>query len=427
METCDWLLPAVAMGLGWGIRGQFGHESGAMVPGALVGAALAWLAGLRDPRLTAQFAAMGALGCAVGGVMTYGQTVGLVVDGPRRRTMAWGLLGLAVKGGVWMGLTGAMLGLVASPRPCGALLGAGWMVLATVAAAIGIAKVNRPHDPPRALPAIYFSKRDDPKPRPETWAGLWAGFALLLLQHGLRGDRAALALALGGLAGGALGFPLGCLGQYVVRHHCRELWRAWIDGWKIMECGFGALGGAGLGIGAALGGLHAPPPDPTVPLAVELPMMLAWCAWLVAAEWPKPAANRLWERPFLVLIVPVAAVLGGRLAPWLIAGPVLIWLSGDNLVLQALREGLATPATAWRRLALATALTVPVALWLGSPRAWLLWLAVSQTALTWLWMLARADCRAARGWRARARVLRAGLVTELAFAAACLALVVLTR
>ena len=35
------LLPALAMGLGWGIRGQFGHETGAMVPGALVGLALA--------------------------------------------------------------------------------------------------------------------------------------------------------------------------------------------------------------------------------------------------------------------------------------------------------------------------------------------------------------------------------------------------
>ena len=39
------VLPAMAGGMGWGIRGQYGHETGAMVPGVLVALTLV-LAGL---------------------------------------------------------------------------------------------------------------------------------------------------------------------------------------------------------------------------------------------------------------------------------------------------------------------------------------------------------------------------------------------
>ena len=42
------VLAALAMSVGWGFRGDYGHEAGAMVPGALLGLAiliifLAWL------------------------------------------------------------------------------------------------------------------------------------------------------------------------------------------------------------------------------------------------------------------------------------------------------------------------------------------------------------------------------------------------
>jgi hypothetical protein len=37
------VLPALSMWLGWGIRGQVGHWTGAMIPGALLGLALSIL------------------------------------------------------------------------------------------------------------------------------------------------------------------------------------------------------------------------------------------------------------------------------------------------------------------------------------------------------------------------------------------------
>ena len=37
------LAGALAGGLGWGLRGQVGHEIGAMAPGALVAAVLHWV------------------------------------------------------------------------------------------------------------------------------------------------------------------------------------------------------------------------------------------------------------------------------------------------------------------------------------------------------------------------------------------------
>ena len=46
--------------------------------------------------------------------MTYGQTVGLTHDGPLVGNVdayRWGMLGLAIKGGVWIGLGGALFGM----------------------------------------------------------------------------------------------------------------------------------------------------------------------------------------------------------------------------------------------------------------------------------------------------------------------------
>ena len=45
------LLPALAMSVGWGFRGNYGHEAGAMVPGALV--ALAVLSYFAQARMVA--------------------------------------------------------------------------------------------------------------------------------------------------------------------------------------------------------------------------------------------------------------------------------------------------------------------------------------------------------------------------------------
>ncbi|MER3472983.1 MAG: hypothetical protein C4335_02900 [Armatimonadota bacterium] len=175
MAVWTWLLPALAMCLGWGIRGQFGGETGAMVPGALVGLALAMLSRGRGSEAI-RLGAVGAFACSLGGMMTYAQTVGLVQDQYPSPTYWWGLLGLAIKGGVWIGITGAFLAIATSDRYRPKELLALMMVLFLLGA-LGVQLLNRPHNPPHELPLIYFSKRLDPKLRVEWWGGLW--FALI--------------------------------------------------------------------------------------------------------------------------------------------------------------------------------------------------------------------------------------------------------
>ncbi len=238
-QVWPWLaVPAVAMSLGWGLRGFIGGGPlGAMIPGAMIGLVIAAL--LKQARQAAWLAACGALGFGLGGQMTYGQTVGLSL---KPETFWWAMLGFALKGGAW-GLAG------------GAVLGAGllrgregwrdrrflWALAAMLAATwAGWRLVNAPK-------LVYFS---DPlnKPREEVWAGLLAGALAFLITaaHGpLR--RVAWRFALWAAAGGALGFPLGAALQVWGRG--LEGWR-WLDWWKGMEFTLGALLGLGLGIAA---------------------------------------------------------------------------------------------------------------------------------------------------------------------------------
>ena len=72
------LFGALAGGLGWGIRGQYGHETGAMIAGVLVGLVMVLLFCPNASSLAAaQAVARGAVAIGFGGCMTYGQMVGL--------------------------------------------------------------------------------------------------------------------------------------------------------------------------------------------------------------------------------------------------------------------------------------------------------------------------------------------------------------
>src|SRR6187200_2994440 len=107
------LCGAMAGGMGWGIRGQYGHETGAMMTGLLVGLTLILLFCSRwTPLGAVRAAAMMTVAIGFGGSETYGQTVGLTHDPPlvgNWAALSWGLLGLAIKGGVWIGFAGAFL------------------------------------------------------------------------------------------------------------------------------------------------------------------------------------------------------------------------------------------------------------------------------------------------------------------------------
>ena len=109
------MLSALAAGMGWGIRGQYGHESGAMIAGVLASTTLVMLfVPVANSLTAARAAAMMTVAIGVGGSMTYGQTVGLTHDAPlvgNWQALRWGMMGLFVKGGIWIGFAGAFLGM----------------------------------------------------------------------------------------------------------------------------------------------------------------------------------------------------------------------------------------------------------------------------------------------------------------------------
>src|SRR5262249_27308672 len=73
----------LAGGLGWGIRGQYGHETGAMIAGVLVALTLTLLFRPGADSLSiARAVALGTIAFGFGGSMTYAQTVGLTHDAP---------------------------------------------------------------------------------------------------------------------------------------------------------------------------------------------------------------------------------------------------------------------------------------------------------------------------------------------------------
>ncbi len=100
-------LTGLSLWLGWGIRGNFGHEYGAMMPGALAAMAAVLLSGRDDwqPRI-AYFAMFGALGWSFGGSISYMQVVGYTHSG-HSPSVLYGFACLFVIGFLWAALGGA--------------------------------------------------------------------------------------------------------------------------------------------------------------------------------------------------------------------------------------------------------------------------------------------------------------------------------
>jgi hypothetical protein len=74
-------LAALAGGTGWGIRGQYGHETGAMIAGLLVALVLTWIFCPHAEGLpVVRAVAWGTVAVGFGGSLTYGQTIGLTQD-----------------------------------------------------------------------------------------------------------------------------------------------------------------------------------------------------------------------------------------------------------------------------------------------------------------------------------------------------------
>ena len=101
------LLAGLSLSIGWGIRGNYGHETGAMLPGALAAIAVCLLSNRDDWReRVAYFALFGALGWGLGGSMSYMQVIAYAHSG-HAPSQYYGFFALFLIGFLWAALGGA--------------------------------------------------------------------------------------------------------------------------------------------------------------------------------------------------------------------------------------------------------------------------------------------------------------------------------
>ena len=342
------LFTALAGGLGWGIRGQYGHETGAMIAGLLVSMTAVFLV---CPTIsldkTVRAIAWGTVAMGFGGSMTYGQTIGLTCDSPllgNWEAWRWGMLGLSIKGGIWIGFAGVFLGMGLGAihyRSRELLL---LMLVLLLAYLLGVHLLNKPFDPDhKILPVIYFSDhwhwKPDAilKPRPECWGGLLLALLTTILYTGsLRKDRLAPRLALWGVLGGVIGFPLGqCLQSYhawnpdVFKHGVWLQLDPFMNWWNMMETTFGATMGGLLGFGCWLNRKlicqNSESNVVAMPSLMEWFLLLVHLTLLITAEFMSiPVLHSIYSLGLIMGIVPIVACAAGRWWPYLIIFPVTL-------------------------------------------------------------------------------------------------------
>ena len=112
INKIDLLFVALAMSFGWGFRGNYGHEYGAMVPGALVSIAACLVSGRKDwYDKILYFGLFGAIGWAFGGQMSYGIIIGYTHSADPL-TVFYGFGALFLEGFIWGGIGAGILALV---------------------------------------------------------------------------------------------------------------------------------------------------------------------------------------------------------------------------------------------------------------------------------------------------------------------------
>jgi len=353
---------AAAGGMGWGIRGQYGHETGAMLAGVLVGLVLVHLFSPRAASLTAARAvALCALGISLGGSMTYGQTVGLTQNTEmigNWEALGWGLLGLSLKGGIWIAFAGTMLGMGLGERTYRLWELASLLVVMLVCLFCGHYLLNTPfHPESRILPKFYFSADwywepgADLKPRRERWGGLLAALLALVAYVGLiRRDRLALRLTAWGFLGGAMGFPGGqCLQAYHAWNvdSFRKGWfsalEPYMNWWNLMEITFGAVFAAVLSFGLWLNRhlVVAEEKTPTHELSVATEWLLLVVHLVMLVVWnfaAYPLFDMVADHALTMIMIPLVAIMGGRIWPYLLVMPIVALPIAGKTVRQLYHE-----------------------------------------------------------------------------------------
>jgi hypothetical protein len=342
------LFVALAVGLGWGIRGDFGHNIGAMYPGAALGLGFAYVSGQRSLFLWMPIlGALSALAIGSGGTMSYGILHGYA-QSDTLLNYSYGFLTLFLQGSAWGTFGGALIGLMLERRPmrtsdwlglAGSIFIGGWVIGFVVIRLLGF-QIN----PPRNNSSIVFM-------------GAATGQLIWLACN----DRPS------GLRGGFLGyigFGLGMAGGRLLGNLANVLQGEYgfsINHWNVMEVSCGLVGGFVFTFGMVDRAYPGPPEERNIRLAscygilfvlgliplwhrvariVPEEKIQAWTDALGSSGHPDPAGRAVTILPMLDGI----CVLGfAGAAAWLVidlrgwarwaALPVL-WLSGTMLLFQ---------------------------------------------------------------------------------------------
>jgi hypothetical protein len=291
------VLAGLAMSVGWGIRGDYGHEAGALVPGALVALAVCLAAGREDWWRRAGIMGMaGAVGWAFGGQMSYGRVIGYTAASSFL-DVCYGYASLGIIGGLWAGIGAAFLAMSVTRPRCWleqfarplAVLAVVWLVIHLTGVTDRLAGWHEFHDTDwvgaasallvAAVCAAVFPRDRSAcgfiavlvvgwwagylllvellglhmtPPRSDNWAGCTGLFVALLLDLRRRKDRVALLLTCWGFIIGGLGFVVGDFTHMLGRAQWGPIGRyealQGLDYWKWMEQVFGLVTGLGVGL-----------------------------------------------------------------------------------------------------------------------------------------------------------------------------------
>ncbi len=248
------LFVALAVGLGWGIRGDFGHLVGAMYPGAALALGLAYVSGQRSLFLWMPIlAALSAMGIGSGGRMSYALLHGYA-QSDTLINYTYGFVTLFLQGSAWGTFGGALVGLMLERKPMkngewlgliGSTLFAGWLAQYLFVDVIGFS-IN----PPRNSDSIGH-------------IGAAIGQLIWLACNkkptGLRG--AVL---------GYVGFGLGMAGGRLLGNYANVLQYQYgftINHWNVMETSCGFIGGFIYCFGMVDRPYRAPQEGENIPLA----------------------------------------------------------------------------------------------------------------------------------------------------------------
>lgn len=245
---------ALTLGLGWAIRGHFGHEWGASWAGAMAGLAIITASGRKDwlARLPV-LAFLAAIGWAVGGMMSYGIVVGYC-RGTGFGNVLYGFTMLAVIGGLYGFIGGGLFGLGLESeekrRP-------DWPSLITQMVAGGYLFWGI---------LIYQFEWKMTPPRSELWAACLGAALALAWYLQRKGYNRALRVAAYSALGGGFGFAFGNFLQ--VMGNLTGLHFNW---WNVMEFTLGFCGGLGMAYGVF---------SREWPKAISPSKSANWLAWI---------------------------------------------------------------------------------------------------------------------------------------------------